>query len=99
LAGNLAAGDAAGAVGTFLLAWGIFTFYMWIATLKRARTVMIVFQLLWPTFLLHAVAEYTGNGTFKHVGGLIGLLTAIAAWYASARGIINDAFGREARPG
>jgi len=98
-AGNLASGDAAGAVGTFLLAWGIFTFYMWIATLKHPRTVMIVFLLLWITFLLLAVAEYTGNGTIKQVGGFVGLLTAIAAWYASARGVINDAFGREVLPG
>ncbi len=72
---------------------------MWIATLKLARTVMIVFLLLWITFLLLAVAEYTSNGTIKQVGGFVGLLTAIAAWYASARGVINDAFGREMLPG
>jgi succinate-acetate transporter protein len=98
-AGNLKPEDAAGAVGTFLLAWGIFTFYMWIATLKLARTVMIVFLLLWITFLLLAIAEYAGNGTIKQVGGFMGLLTAIAAWYASARGVINEAFGRELLPG
>ena len=98
-AANMKPEDAAGAVGTFLLAWGIFTFYMWIATLKHPRTVMIIFLLLWITFLLLAVAEYSGNGTIKQVGGLVGLLTAIAAWYASARAVINDSFGREVLPG
>ena len=98
-AGNVASGDAAGAVGTFLLAWGIFTFYMWIATLKHPWPVMIVFLLLWITFLLLAIAEYTGNGTIKQAGGVVGVLTAIAAWYASARTIINEAFGQELLPG
>ncbi len=98
-AAGLKPDDAAGAVGTFLLAWGIFTFYMWIATLKHAWPVMIVFLLLWITFLLLAIAEFQGNGTIKQLGGLVGILTAIAAWYASARTIINEAFGRELLPG
>jgi hypothetical protein len=98
-AANLASGDAAGALGTYLLAWGIFTFYMWIATLKHARPVMIVFLLLWITFLLLALGEYSGNDTIHKLGGVVGILTAIAAWYASARTIINEAFGREVLPG
>ena len=98
-AANLKAGDAAAAVGTYLLAWGIFTFYMWIATLKHPRTVMIVFLLLWITFLLLALSEFMGNGTVKQIGGFVGLLTAIAAWYASARTVINEAFGRDVLPG
>ncbi len=98
-AANVASGDAAGAVGAFLLAWGIFTFYMWIATLKHPWPVMIVFLLLWITFLLLAIAEFSGNGTIKQLGGAVGILTAIAAWYASARTIINEAFGQELLPG
>ncbi len=101
-AGGLASGDAAGAVGTFLLAWGIFTFYMWIATLKHPWPVMIVFLLLWITFLLLALGAYgkaeAGSG-LTQIGGFVGILTAIAAWYASGRTIINEAFGREILPG
>ena len=98
-AANLKPGDAAGAVGTYLLVWGIFTFYMWIATLKHARPVMIVFLLLWITFLVLAVGEYQANKSITQIGGYIGILTAIAAWYASARTIINEAWGREVLPG
>ena len=98
-AAGLAKEDAAAAVGTYLLAWGIFTFYMWIATLKHARPVMIVFLLLWITFLLLALGEYAGSDTLHKLGGVVGILTAIAAWYASARTLINEAFGRELLPG
>lgn len=98
-AAGLAKEDAAAAVGTYLLAWGIFTFYMWIATLKHARPVMIVFLLLWITFLLLALGEYASSDTLHKLGGVVGILTAIAAWYASARTLINEAFGRELLPG
>jgi len=94
--------DAGNEVGWYLLAWGIFTFYMWIATLRGDRPVMIVFLLLWITFVLLALGEFNGNAPgagIRAVGGYVGLITAIAAFYASARGIINPAFGRTILPG
>ncbi len=94
--------DAGNVVAWYLLAWGIFTFYMWIGTLKGARPVMIVFLLLWITFVLLALGGFAnaaaGSG-LTQIGGIVGLLTAIAAFYASARTIINDAFGKEMLPG
>jgi succinate-acetate transporter protein len=98
-AASLKPADAAGALGTYLLAWAIFTFYMWIATLKHARPVMIVFLLLWITFLILAVGEYQSSTTITQIGGYVGILTAVAAWYASAQAVINQAFGRTILPG
>jgi uncharacterized protein len=98
-AANLKSADAAGAIGTYLLAWGIFTFYMWIASLKHARPVMIVFLLLWITFLFLAIGAYQSSNSITQIGGYLGILTAIAAWYASAQGVINEAFGRTVLPG
>jgi hypothetical protein len=37
------------------------------------------------------------NGTIK-LGGYIGILTAIAAWYASLAGVINATWGRTVLP-
>jgi uncharacterized protein len=94
--------DAGNIVAWYLLMWGIFTFYMWIATLKGARPTMIVFLLLWITFVLLALGGFgnaaPGSG-LTQIGGYVGLLTAIAAFYASARGVINEAFGSEILPG
>ena len=94
--------DAGKIVAWYLLMWGVFTFYMWIATLKGARPVMVVFLLLWITFVLLALGGFTnaaaGNG-LTAIGGYAGLLTAIAAFYASARAVINEAFGSEILPG
>ncbi len=94
--------DSGNIVAWYLLLWGVFTFYMWIATLKGARPVMVVFLLLWITFVLLALGGFTkaaaGTG-LTAIGGYVGLLTAIAAFYASARGVINEAFGSEILPG
>ncbi len=94
--------DAGTAVSWYLLAWGIFTFYMWVASLKGARPVMIVFLLLWITFVVLALGGFNnalpGTG-LTQLGGYVGLLTAIAAFYTSARGVINESWGSEVLPG
>ncbi len=94
--------DAGNIVAWYLLMWGVFTFYMWIGTLRQAWPVMIVFLLLWITFVLLAIGAFRGDADgsgLTLIGGYVGILTAIAAFYASARTIINDAFGRVVLPG
>lgn len=94
--------DAGNAVAWYLLGWGLFTFYMWIATLKGARVIMVVFLLLWITFVVLALGAFGGAGAgsgLTQIGGYVGILTAIAAFYASARGVINEAWGSEVLPG
>ncbi|MGZ6339699.1 MAG: acetate uptake transporter [Candidatus Limnocylindrales bacterium] len=94
--------DAGNAVAWYLLGWGIFTFYMWIASLKGARPVMIVFLLLWITFVLLALGGFANaapGAGLTQIGGYVGLVTAVAAFYASARGVINESWGSEILPG
>ena len=95
-------GDAGPVIAWYLLAWGIFTFYMWIATLRGDRVVMVVFLLLWVTFVLLALGGFQSQGEgdgLTMVGGVVGILTAIAAFYGSARGVINEAWGQVVLPG
>ncbi|MEJ2668335.1 MAG: GPR1/FUN34/YaaH family transporter, partial [Deinococcales bacterium] len=58
---------------------------------------MLVFLALWITFVLLAIGAWGVSG-FTHIGGYIGLVTAILAFYMSAAGVINDAFGRSVLP-
>src|SRR6266511_766700 len=86
------------AVGLYLIAWGIFTFYMWIASFRTNTAVMVVFLLLWITFVLLGIGDAAGNDTISKLGGWLGLATAVAAWYASFAGVTNFTFGREVVP-
>jgi succinate-acetate transporter protein len=76
------------AVGIFLLAWTIFTAYMTIAALTLSRPVLVTFVLLTITFFLLTIGAFTSQAGLTLLGGYLGLLTAIAAWYASAITVI-----------
>jgi succinate-acetate transporter protein len=98
--------DILHAVGVYLLVWTIFTAYMTVAALRVSGAVLLVFALLTLTFLAltigwfsETVAEFAKNSNaWIHVGGWLGLATALAAWYASFAGVTNATFKRVVFP-
>jgi len=81
------------AVSAYLWVWGIFTTYMFFASLRTTAAVALVFLLLAVTFILLAIGDMGGGHTsITHAGGYVGLATAAAAWYASFAGVINSTF-------
>jgi succinate-acetate transporter protein len=85
-------------LGTYLLAWGIFTTYMFLASLAGARAVQAVFILLAITFFLLAIGFYAASDTMTKAGGWFGLATAAAALYASFADVTNANFKRKVLP-
>ncbi|WP_263253702.1 acetate uptake transporter [Saccharopolyspora rosea] len=86
------------ATGLYLLAWGIFTAYMTVAALRVNVAVLLVFVALTLTFLVLAAGDFTGTTGIGHAGGLIGLVTAVLAWYASFAGVANATWRRTLLP-
>ncbi len=91
-------------LGLYLWMWGIFTTYMFVASLRTTGAVALVFLLLAITFIILGIGNsaLTGsghviNGTIK-LGGYLGIATAIAAWYASFAAVLNSTFGRVIMP-
>ncbi|HWO96757.1 MAG TPA: acetate uptake transporter [Bacillus sp. (in: firmicutes)] len=84
------------ALGLFLVAWTIFTFYMWVGTFRINAALNLVFSLLLITFILLDLKEF--NIISGPIAGYFGLATAFAAWYASAAGILNPLYGRDILP-
>jgi uncharacterized protein len=91
-------GVTPGFVGWWLFMWGFFTFYMWIASLAGTRAVQAIFLTLWVTFAVLAIAEWTGAAGIKVVGGYLGLITALCAFYLAAAEVINDMHARTVLP-
>jgi succinate-acetate transporter protein len=90
--------DAGHAVGLYLIAWGIFTAYMFIASLRTTAAVAAVFILLAITFFVLGIGNSgASTGTIK-LGGYLGLVTAVVAWYASFAVVTNTTFGRTVLP-
>jgi succinate-acetate transporter protein len=86
------------AAAVFLLAFTIFTFYMMIASLRTTGALVAVFVLLFLTFLALTGGDFTGKEGVTHLGGYLGILTAIAAWYASFAGVVNSTFKKSVVP-
>jgi succinate-acetate transporter protein len=85
-------------VAVYLYAWGIFTTYMFIASLRTTGAVALVFALLAVTYFLLAIGNAGANLSIVHAGGWVGIATAIAAWYASFAAVMNSTFGRIVLP-
>jgi succinate-acetate transporter protein len=91
-------------LGLYLWMWGLFTAYMFVASLRTTGAVALVFLLLAITFIVLGIGNSSlagttnvTNGTIK-LGGWLGLITALVAWYASFAAVINSTFGRVVAP-
>lgn len=98
LADSVPAANLGDAIGLYLIGWGIFTAYMFIASLRVSAAVALVFALLAPTFIALGIGNAADNDTIIQIGGWLGIATAIAAWYASFASVTNKTFGRVILP-
>ena len=87
------------AVATFLLGWTIFTAYMTIAAIKTNMVILLVFIALTLTFLFLTIGAWgAGSAGMTHVGGYLGIVTAILALYGSFATVMNSTWKRVVLP-
>ena len=96
--GHLPPASAHQATGLFLLVWAVFTTYMCVAASRTTGALLAVFVLLAATYIALTVAEFDQSTTATKVGGWLGLVTAVAAWYASFAGVTNTTWKRPVIP-
>jgi len=92
---KIPANDVGTGIGLYLIAWGIFTAYM---TVAASRVSSVVFVLLTITFMLLSIGNLSGTHGFITIGGYVGILTALTAWYASFAGVTTFAFRKAIVP-
>jgi uncharacterized protein len=97
-AADIPAEHAGAAIGLYLIAWAIFTLYMFVASLRTTAAVALVFILLTITFALLGIGNAGEHEGLIEAGGFFGLATAAAAWYASFAAVVNSTFGRTVMP-
>lgn len=97
---GIAFGSKTGPSGTalawYLLGWTIFTGIMMLGSFRTNGATAVVFVLLFLTFLLLAIGAFgnAGAGTgMTQIGGYLGILTAIAAWYTALAGVLAGVSG------
>ena len=85
-------------VAWILLAFAIFNTYMLILSAQLNMAVFGVFLTLELTEIILFIGNFAGSSGTVQVGGYLGIITALVAWYASFAGIANGIGGRVKLP-
>jgi len=85
-------------VGWILLSFAIFNTYMLLLSAQVNMAVFAVFLTLELTEIILFAALFSAGSALTtgwiQVGGYVGIVTALVAWYASAAGVSNGLAGR-----
>jgi hypothetical protein len=92
------AGPANGAMVAYLVMWGLFTFFMFISTLKLNRAVQVIFLSLTVLFFLLALKDATGSSALGLIAGVEGIACGASAIYLAMAEVMNEYYGRPVLP-
>lgn len=98
IAPHLDAAHAYQATGVYLLAWTVFTAYMTVGAARVNGSVFAVFFALTLTFLFLTIGAFAQSTGWNKVGGWVGLVTAVLAWYASFAVVTNATWKKTVLP-
>ncbi len=93
--------DVTNSLGWFLLAFAIFNTYMLVWSARINTAVFAVFLTLEVTEILLFIGFFNGSGAGEglvFIGGLVGILTALVAFYTSAADVAAGMAGRYILP-
>ena len=90
--------DAGGGMIAYFIAWGFFTFFMFLGTLRLNGALQFVFGSLTLLFWLLAIRDITGSAVIGKVAGIEGIICGMSAVYLSVAEILNEVYGRTVLP-
>ena len=92
------AADKNVAIPAFLGMWGLFTFVMFIGTLRLNRALQVVFGSLTLLFILLAWGDASGNEAITRIAGYEGLFCGASAIYTGLAQVLNEVYGKTICP-
>jgi uncharacterized protein len=78
--------------------WGLFTFVMFIGTLRLNRALQFVFFSLTVLFFLLAIRDYTHSATIATLTGYEGIICGTSAIYTALAQVLNEVYGKVVAP-
>lgn len=86
------------AMMAYFFFWGLFTFLMYIGTLRLNRALQFVFLSLAILFWMLVITEATGSAIVKTIAGIEGIICGLSAIYAAIAQVWNEVYGKEILP-
>ena len=87
-----------GFMGCYLVMWGIFTAFMFIASFCYPKAKQIIFGSLTALFFLLAVHDFTGIEAIGTIAGVVGVFCGFSAIYFAMAQVINSEFDKVILP-
>ena len=85
-------------MAAYLFMWGLFTLFMFIATLRISKALQVVFGTLTLLFFLLAIGNFTGSSLILTIAGYEGICCGFSAIYAAMAQVINETYGETVLP-
>lgn len=82
----------------YFIMYGIFTGFMFIATLRGSRVSQFIFASLTTLFFLLAARDLTGSHAIGVFAGYVGIVCGLSAIYDAMAQVINEQYGEEILP-
>lgn len=97
---KLGIGEApsATAMGYYLTVWGIFSFGLFVATLKMNKSMKFLFGLVVLLFALLAIANFTGSHLVHTLAGIEGIVCGATALYIALAQLYIEIYKRPVLP-
>jgi len=86
------------ATAAYFFMWGLFTFFMFIGTLRLNRALQFVFLTLAILFFLLAARDYLGSTTIGVIAGYEGIICGLSAVYAALAQVLNEVYKKVVAP-
>ena len=84
------------AMAAYLFMWGLFTFWMFLSTLKLNRALQFIFLTLAILFWLLAIGQFVP--IVHTIAGYEGIICGFSAIYTAMAEVMNEVYGRTVLP-
>ena len=86
------------AMAAYFFMWGLFTFVMFLATLRLNRALQFVFLSLTILFLLLTARDFLGSPAIGTLAGYEGIICGLSAVYTGLAQVLNEVYKKVVAP-
>jgi succinate-acetate transporter protein len=95
---GLAQATSKPAFAAYFFMWGLFTFVMFLGTLRVNRALQFVFLSLTILFFLLAARDFLGSAAIGTLAGYEGIICGLSAVYTGLAQVINEVYKKVVAP-
>jgi succinate-acetate transporter protein len=95
---GLAQATSKPAFAAYFFMWGLFTFVMFLGTLRVNRALQFVFLSLTILFFLLAARDYLGSAAIGTLAGYEGIICGLSAIYTGLAQVLNEVYKKVVAP-